>query len=128
MSQVLLNDSQSAEYEEIHVVAGSFLFGCKGKVLAVNPEQIRKKITTTFTPKNSMQLIEVTNEKLARDFIRVNVELNAGDPNYIRPLDKDINEVFDKENNKALRHGEIIRWILRDSKGKLDGTHRSICE
>ncbi len=68
-----------------------------------------------------MELIEVTNEKLARDFIRVNVELNAGDPNYIRPLDKDINEVFDRKTNKALRHGEVIRWILRDGEGHLAG-------
>jgi len=68
-----------------------------------------------------MELIEVTNEKLARDFIRVNVERNAGDPNYIRPLDKDINDVFERKTNKALRHGEIIRWILRDGDGMLAG-------
>jgi hypothetical protein len=44
-----------------------------------------------------MQLVEVTNKKLADDFLRVNVLINKNTPNYIRPLDKDINEVFDKK-------------------------------
>ncbi len=47
-----------------------------------------------------MQLIEVTTPQLARDFIRVNVELNKNNPNYIHPLDKDINEVFDRKKIK----------------------------
>ncbi len=61
-----------------------------------------------------MQLIEVTDKKLAKEFIRVNVELNKNDPNYIRPLDKDINEVFDPKKNKAFRFGEVTRWVLKD--------------
>jgi len=68
-----------------------------------------------------MQLTEVTTPQLARDFIRVNVELYKNDPNYIRPLDKDINEVFDVNKNKAFRFGEAVRWILKDDKGKLIG-------
>jgi len=68
-----------------------------------------------------MQLTEVTTPQLARDFIRVNVELYKNDPNYIRPLDKDINEVFDADKNKAFRFGEAVRWILKDDKGKLIG-------
>jgi len=68
-----------------------------------------------------MQLTEVTTPQLARDFIRVNVELYKNDPNYIRPLDKDINEVFDVNKNKAFRFGEAIRWILKDDQGKLIG-------
>lgn len=65
-----------------------------------------------------MQLTEVTTPQLARDFIRVNVELYKNDPNYIRPLDKDINEVFDADKNKAFRFGEAVRWILKDNQGK----------
>ena len=60
-----------------------------------------------------MQLIEVTNKQTAKDFIRVNVEINKNDPNYIRPLDKDINEVFDPKKNKTFRFGEATRWILK---------------
>ncbi|MBO9571804.1 MAG: hypothetical protein J7497_06285 [Chitinophagaceae bacterium] len=44
-----------------------------------------------------MQLIEVTDDSLARQFIDVNVIMNRNDPNYIRPLDKDINEIFDRK-------------------------------
>ena len=68
-----------------------------------------------------MQLIEVTDERLARRFLMVNVIINGKDPNYIRPLDKDINDVFDKSKNKALRHAEITRWILEDDDGRPAG-------
>jgi hypothetical protein len=68
-----------------------------------------------------MKLIEVTNKQLNKDFILVNVEINKNDPNYIRPLDKDINEVFDSKKNKTFRHGEAIRWILKDDSEKLIG-------
>lgn len=63
-----------------------------------------------------MQLTEVTDERLARLFIHVNVTINSNDPNYIRPLDKDIDAVFSTKN-KALRHAEITRWILEDKDG-----------
>ncbi|MBS1663226.1 MAG: hypothetical protein JST68_19440 [Bacteroidetes bacterium] len=68
-----------------------------------------------------MQLIEVLNPSLAREFIQVNVELNRKNPSYIRPIDKEINEVFDPEHNKAFRHGECARWILKDGEGRLIG-------
>ena len=61
-----------------------------------------------------MQLVEVTNKKLAADFLRVNVIINKSNPNYIRPLDKDINIVFDQKKNKAYRFGTTIRWILKN--------------
>jgi hypothetical protein len=64
-----------------------------------------------------MQLTEVTDASLAERFLLVNVTINKNDPNYIRPLDKDINDVFDTRKNKALRHAEIIRWILEDNNG-----------
>ncbi len=68
-----------------------------------------------------MQLIPVTDKATAQAFLQVPVVLHKNDPNWIRPLDKDINEVFDKEKNKAFRFGEIIRWILKDDAGKLIG-------
>jgi GNAT superfamily N-acetyltransferase len=68
-----------------------------------------------------MQLIEVTDKKTADDFIRVNVLLNKANPNYIRPLDKDINDVFDPKKNKSFRFGTITRWILKKEDGELIG-------
>jgi GNAT superfamily N-acetyltransferase len=68
-----------------------------------------------------MQLIAVKDSISAKDFIRANVELNKGNKAYIRPIDKEINEVFDPEQNKAFRHGEATRWVLKDDEGRLIG-------
>ncbi|WP_299821988.1 hypothetical protein [uncultured Pontibacter sp.] len=68
-----------------------------------------------------MQLIEVTTPELAQEFLMVQVRLYKNDPNYIRPLNKDINNVFDPKKNKLLRDGEAIRWILQDDKGESVG-------
>jgi len=65
-----------------------------------------------------MQLVEVTSPKLAEEFLLVNVELNKKNPAYIRPLDKDLREVFDPKKNKTFRNGEVIRWILKDKEGR----------
>src|SRR5438105_2699943 len=68
-----------------------------------------------------MQLIEVTDKKSARGFIEVNVLINKNNPNYIRPLDKDIIGIFDPTKNKAFRNGKATRWILKDAAGNLAG-------
>ncbi len=68
-----------------------------------------------------MQLTQVTNKDTAQQFLQTAVNLYKNDPNWIRPLDKDINEVFDKTKNKAFRFGEAVRWVLKDEKGNLTG-------
>ncbi|MBS1565592.1 MAG: hypothetical protein JST39_14480 [Bacteroidetes bacterium] len=68
-----------------------------------------------------MHLTEVTNPALAQAFLQANVVLNRNNPNYIRPLDKDIEQVFDPKKNKSFRHGECVRWILKDDKGQIIG-------
>ncbi|MFZ9878009.1 MAG: hypothetical protein ACO3EG_05550 [Chitinophagaceae bacterium] len=68
-----------------------------------------------------MQIVEVRDRKGQKDFLRVNVELFKGEPNYIQPLDKDVEEVFNPQKNKAFRFGEAIRWVLKDERGKLIG-------
>lgn len=68
-----------------------------------------------------MQIVPVNDEKTAKEFLETAVELYRNDRNWIRPLDKDINEVFDPKKNKAFRFGEATRWILKDDDGKLTG-------
>lgn len=68
-----------------------------------------------------MQLTEVKDAGLAKEFLQVNIIINKNDPNYIQPLDKDINEVFNPQKNKAFRFGETSRWVLKDKAGKLIG-------
>ncbi len=41
------------------------------------------------------------------------VRLYENEPAWIRPLDNDVNKVFDRKQNKSYRSGECIRWILR---------------
>lgn len=68
-----------------------------------------------------MQILPVRDAAGAGLFIQVPLSIYKSDPNWIRPLDKDINEVFDKEKNKAFRFGTVERWILKDDDGKLIG-------
>jgi hypothetical protein len=68
-----------------------------------------------------MQILEVNTPLLAKEFIAVNVELNKHNPAYIRPLNKDINDVFNPAKNKAFKQGSISRWILKSPDGKLCG-------
>jgi hypothetical protein len=68
-----------------------------------------------------MELIEVNTTGLSKEFIKVNVQLHRPNPHYIRPLDKDVYEVFNPKKNKTFRHGEVNRWVLKDKNGKLIG-------
>jgi hypothetical protein len=68
-----------------------------------------------------MLLLQVQDHAGAREFIQVNVDILGGLPGYIRPLDKDIDEVFDPKKNKAFRHGEAARWLLKNENGRLLG-------
>jgi hypothetical protein len=68
-----------------------------------------------------MQITEVTDSITAKQFLQVALGIYKNDPEWVQPLDKDINEVFDKEKNKAFRFGEARRWILRDAAGNLVG-------
>ncbi|PIQ21011.1 MAG: hypothetical protein COW65_11635 [Cytophagales bacterium CG18_big_fil_WC_8_21_14_2_50_42_9] len=68
-----------------------------------------------------MQLLEVNNADLAKEFLLFPVRLYKNDPNYIRPLDKDVEEVFDPQKNKLLRKGKCIRWLLQDNQDKTIG-------
>jgi len=63
-----------------------------------------------------MQLIEVKDKASEKEFLEVNVLINRDNPDYIRPLDKDINDVFDPKKNKAFRHGQAKRWLLKDGE------------
>jgi hypothetical protein len=68
-----------------------------------------------------MQLIAVTNKREADEFILTNVRLNRNNPDYIRPLDKDVREVFDAAKNKAFRFGTTQRWVLKNTTGDAIG-------
>lgn len=59
-----------------------------------------------------MQIIEVNSARLEEEFINFNATVHQGNPNYIRPLDVEVKEVFDPAKNKSFKYGEAARWIL----------------
>ncbi|MES2372329.1 MAG: hypothetical protein V4557_07105 [Bacteroidota bacterium] len=68
-----------------------------------------------------MQIVEVTDKQTAKDFLMVNALLNKSNPNYIRALDNEVNDVFDPAKNKNYKHGETKRWVAMDDDGELIG-------
>jgi len=68
-----------------------------------------------------MKILEVSTPQQAYEFLMLPVRLYKNEPHWIRPLDKDIEAVFDKEKNKTFRHGECIRWILVNDKQETIG-------
>jgi len=66
-------------------------------------------------------LVEVNDPRTKKEFLLFPVHLYKNDPNWIRPLDKDVESVFDPAKNKLFRHGECIRWILIDENGQTIG-------
>ncbi len=68
-----------------------------------------------------MTIQEVTTSLQAKEFLKMPVKLYKNEAKWIRPLDKDIESVFDKEKNKTFRHGECARWILINEKSETIG-------
>jgi len=73
-----------------------------------------------LTPKR-MRITEVNDKKTRKDFLDVARVLYKGDPNWICPLDNDIEAVFDPQKNNFHQHGKCARWILTDENGNLAG-------
>jgi hypothetical protein len=68
-----------------------------------------------------MEIIPVNDPSGSKLFLQVPVHLYKNDPNWIRPLDKDVENVFNEKKNKAFRAGNVQRWILKDNEGNLAG-------
>lgn len=68
-----------------------------------------------------MKIIEIINPNQEKEFIEVNVLLNKFNKAYIRPLDNDINTIFNPHKNEAFKYGTAKRWVLKDNNGKLIG-------
>lgn len=68
-----------------------------------------------------MQMHEVKTPDDQRLFLQVGIDMYKNDPEFIRPLDKDIEEVFDPAKNKFFKKGECTRWVLLDDGGKAIG-------
>jgi len=68
-----------------------------------------------------MQVIEVRTDQDKKEFIDFPKELYKGDPFWVCQLDSGIESVFDTTKNHTFKHGEAIRWILKDDNGNIIG-------
>jgi len=57
---------------------------------------------------------EVQNTQQKKEFLNFPARLYQHDKNYIRPLDKDINDVFNPEKNKFYADGECTRFLFKN--------------
>lgn len=66
-------------------------------------------------------LIKVSDTNTVKAFLDFPSKLYRNNKYWSRPLDEDIEKVFDPKTNKKFRKGDAIRWILKDSKNKVVG-------
>ena len=74
-----------------------------------------------------MNTIEVQSAVTEKAFLAINAELNKSNPNYIRPLDKEVQQVFDPHKNKLFQSGGACRWLLQNSNGQFIKKHQGNC-
>ncbi len=66
-------------------------------------------------------LEKVTGKKLVKEFLDFPAKLFWKEKNWIRPLNDEIESVFDPQRNKLFRNGEACRWLLRTESGETAG-------
>lgn len=64
---------------------------------------------------------EVQNENQKKEFLEFPARLYQHDKNYIRPLDKDIDEIFNPEKNKFFKTGECTRFLFKNKQDQTVG-------
>jgi hypothetical protein len=61
-----------------------------------------------------MEIIAVNTAAQAQSFLDMVQLIYQNDPVYVRPLDIEINNIFNPLTNNFHQHGEAARWILKD--------------
>lgn len=64
---------------------------------------------------------EVQNENQKREFLEFPARLYQNDSNYIRPLDRDIEDIFNPEKNKFFKDGLCARFLFKNKKHETVG-------
>lgn len=68
-----------------------------------------------------MTVQEVVTAADKKEFLLFPLSIYKNSPAWIRPLDKDVENVFNPEKNKTFRHGEVIRWLLKNDQHQTIG-------
>ncbi|MBQ7533870.1 MAG: hypothetical protein IJT45_09325 [Bacteroidales bacterium] len=64
---------------------------------------------------------EVTTKYEIKQWLAFPAKLYRHDPHYVRPLDREVEHVFNHEDNKLFRHGDATRYYLTNERGKIVG-------
>ena len=70
---------------------------------------------------NTHTLIEVKEKTDIKRFLDFPVSLYFNDKNWIRPLNEDIEKVFNPKTNKLFKKGKAKRWIVTDTSNNVVG-------
>ncbi|TDB68895.1 hypothetical protein [Arundinibacter roseus] len=69
-----------------------------------------------------MKIVEVGTDSFFRsEFLQLPVRIYRHNPYWIRPLDKDIEAIFDPHKNKLFSTGECARWLVIDGSDQTVG-------
>jgi GNAT superfamily N-acetyltransferase len=69
----------------------------------------------------NFSLIVVENSKHVKQFLDLPSAVHENEKYWIRPLDDEIEKVFDRSKNKLFKTGDAIRWLLVDNNKKVVG-------
>ena len=73
------------------------------------------------THRERMKVVIVNNSRAQQQFLNIVEELYSNDKAYIRPLDQDVEKIFDLNQNPHFKDRDCIRWILVDEQSKVIG-------
>jgi len=68
-----------------------------------------------------MLIIEVKDEKSIKEFLETPKILYRNDPNWVCPLDMEIENIFNPTKNSSFLNGDARRWVVKNEKGDLIG-------
>ena len=54
---------------------------------------------------NSMKIVPVDDPAQAKAFLQVHLQVNQLNPDFVQPLNQDVEAVFNPEKNKLFRQG-----------------------
>ena len=61
-----------------------------------------------------MEIIEVTDQKAIQSFHQLSIRIYKNDPNWVAPLRKMVEDIFNPEKNAGFVEGDARRWLVKD--------------
>lgn len=68
-----------------------------------------------------MEIIVVDDKTSHFDFLNLVDKIYKSDEHYVRPLDKDISNIFNPKKNIYFKFGDAVRFLLKDDSGEILG-------